>query len=250
MRSAILQPRFRTSMSAAQGWVVAVFKLTAVMAISLIVTFGRVAVADDATPWALCVGDTVTETRIAACTTAIDAGRLDSFQLSRALQRRGCALINYSRIMFSAALTRREQGIRDLDEAIHLNSENATAYLCRGDYLADEKRFAEGISELDRAIQINPDLGAYVTRGSILDAAGRYDEAIDDFNQAEAIAPSPDALSWIHLHRAAAFSHKGDQAASRRDCGRAVLELTGGSGIGFGNYGISFECGVWAAPTP
>jgi tetratricopeptide (TPR) repeat protein len=138
-----------------------------------------------------------------------------------------------------------------LDEAIRLNPENAAAYICRGDYLADEKRLVEGISELDRAIHINPDLvGAYVTRGSILDAAGRYDEAIDDFNKAEAIAPSPEAISWIHLHRAAVFSHKGDQAASSRDCDRAVSELTGGSGIGFGNYGISFRCGVWATPDP
>jgi tetratricopeptide (TPR) repeat protein len=153
--------------------------------------------------------------------------------------------------MFSAALTRREQGSRDLDEAIRLNPENATAYLCRGDYLADEKRFADGIGELDRAIQINPALvGAYVTRGSIYDAVGRYDEAINDFNTAEVITPSKEALSWIHLHRAAAFSHKGDQAASRRDCDRAVSELTGGSGIGFEGYGMSFRCGIWATPTP
>jgi tetratricopeptide (TPR) repeat protein len=225
-------------------------KLSAVVVISLIIPVRTVA-ADDATPWALCVGYTVTETRIAACTTAIDAGQLDPIELSRALQRRGCALVNYRRIMFSEALTRREQGIRDLDEAIRLNSENATAYLCRGDYLADEKKFAEGISELDRAIQLDPDLvGAYVTRGSILDAAGRYDEAVADFDKAEAMTPSKEALSWIHLHRAAAFSHKGDQAASRRDCDRAVSELTGGSGIGFESYGNSFRCGIWATPTP
>jgi tetratricopeptide (TPR) repeat protein len=216
-------------------------KFAAVMATSLIVTLTE-ALADQATPQELCLGYTVTEVRIAACTTAIDAGKLDSTQLSRVLTRRGCALINYRKFPFSAALTRREQGSRDLDEAIRLDPENAAAYVCRGDYLADEKRFAEGINDLNQAIQIRPDMvGAYITRGNIFDAAGRYDEAVADFDKAEAIAPTLESLSWIHLHRAAVFSHKGDEAASRRDCDKALQES--GRGIGYGHYGLQFRCG-------
>ena len=253
---AILQPQFKVLIDTAQDWMVAMVKVTALLATSLIVMSARIAVADDPTPWALCVAqDTFMKARIIACTTVINTEQLSPIQLSSALQYRGCSLIANSMTMFSAALTRREQGSQDLDKAIGLDPANAPARVCRGHYLATDKKFAEGIKELDQAIRINPDLvGAYVRRGIMFDAVGRYNEAIEDFDRAEAIAPSSESLSSIHLHRAAAFSHKGDQAASREDCDRAVHEMkmtwSDVSGVGFESYGISFHCKIGATPAP
>jgi tetratricopeptide (TPR) repeat protein len=100
------------------------------------------------------------------------------------------------------------------DEAAARVAEAAT-YLERGKALVESGDSAGAISALDRAIQLNPKLGAaYWQRGIAYANRGDHDQAIKDYDEAIAADPRPEA----YYARASSLS-------VRRDFDRAIADL-------------------------
>jgi tetratricopeptide (TPR) repeat protein len=74
-----------------------------------------------------------------------------------------------------------EGAIKDCTEAIRLNPLDAMAYYGRGDILMHQGCLAEAIKELDEAIRLDPNYAkAYTSRGTAHDGMGHPQKAIDD----------------------------------------------------------------------
>jgi tetratricopeptide (TPR) repeat protein len=96
----------------------------------------------------------------------------------------------------SASLRAREYAWQDAEHrfrrAIELNPNNALAHLQLGSsVLTVQGRFEEGLSEVRRAVALDP-LSPYVNTefGRVLLLAGRYNESIDQLRKAMALDPS------------------------------------------------------------
>lgn len=78
-----------------------------------------------------------------------------------------------------------DQTIHDLDEAIKLNPEDATAYINRGDVYHRKGEYDLAITDYTKAIGIYPkDPKVYTKRGFIYVKRGKYDLAIADYSEA------------------------------------------------------------------
>jgi tetratricopeptide (TPR) repeat protein len=75
--------------------------------------------------------------------------------------------------------------ISSLSEVISRNPNDAGALNLRGAAYARAGRFSEAIRDFDRAIQLDPNLAAaFLNRGLASRQAGRNDAAMNDFNRA------------------------------------------------------------------
>ena len=87
-------------------------------------------------------------------------------------------------------LDRYEEAITDLDRAININPELAEAYVSRGATKAQHDRCEDAIADLDKAISIDPDIAeAYLSRGAAKFLLGRLEEAIAEYDKVIRINP-------------------------------------------------------------
>jgi tetratricopeptide (TPR) repeat protein len=87
-----------------------------------------------------------------------------------------------------------QEAIAYYDQAIHLNSNYAQAYLGRGDARADKKG---AIADYDQAIRLNPNFViAYVNRGVSRANLGDFKGAIADYDQADNLNPKDDTYPF------------------------------------------------------
>jgi tetratricopeptide (TPR) repeat protein len=80
---------------------------------------------------------------------------------------------------------RYDEALADLNRAIELNPEDASALACRGYTYWDMERYDEALADFNRALELDPENAwAIVSRGQTYRAMGRYDLALDDFGRA------------------------------------------------------------------
>ncbi|MBV9549871.1 MAG: hypothetical protein JO256_09395 [Alphaproteobacteria bacterium] len=99
----------------------------------------------------------------------------------------------------------------------------AASLVNRAEILLRMRRFAEAVTDSDRAIAIAPDLGAALTnRGAALLGLMRYDEAIAVLDRA--IVLGGERLELAYYNRGLAKDHQGDAKGAYLDYSKA-LEL-------------------------
>jgi len=108
-----------------------------------------------------------------------------------------------------------DQAIRDYDEAIRINPEDANAYNIRGAAYHGKGDYDQAIRDYDEAIRINPeDANAYNNRCWTYGLMHRPDEALRDCNQSLRLrpdnAPTLDSRALIYWSR-------GDEDKARDD---------------------------------
>ncbi|MBC8228037.1 tetratricopeptide repeat protein, partial [bacterium] len=85
---------------------------------------------------------------------------------------------------------------------------NADAYLNRGTAWFDKGDYDRAISDLNKAIEINPKLAeAYLNRGVAWGNKGDYDRSISDCNKAIEVNPK---YALAYYNRGLAWIDKGD----------------------------------------
>ena len=103
-----------------------------------------------------------------------------------------------------------------------VNNALAGAYSNRGAVLNDVGQYQEAISDLDRAISLNPDLAiAYNNRANSYADLDQLDSALDDYREAIRLDPG---MALAYYNRALAYTYLGDDQKARLDVGR-VMEL-------------------------
>jgi tetratricopeptide (TPR) repeat protein len=114
--------------------------------------------------------------RIAACTRAIDSGRLQGKELAAAYGNRGAAHKDKGDT---------SRAIADLNEAIRLNPHDAEGYRNRGIAHRLNGDLDRAIENQTEAIRIDPNFArAYNARGVAYRYKGDIDRAIADFEEA------------------------------------------------------------------
>lgn len=85
------------------------------------------------------------------------------------------------------ALSMYREAVADATQAITLEPEtqDPQLFLLRGRAQAGDKKLNPALEDLNKAIELNPDLvAAYIERGIVFSEARRFDDAIGDFNRA------------------------------------------------------------------
>jgi tetratricopeptide (TPR) repeat protein len=76
------------------------------------------------------------------------------------------------------------------------------------------------LKDLDHSLRLEPHWVTFLSRGCLLRELGRYDDAIADFNRAEAADPESWPMALGPLYRADCHARQGNEAAALADCAR------------------------------
>jgi Flp pilus assembly protein TadD len=102
--------------------------------------------------------------------------------------------------------------------------------------LGEGGKYAEAVTEFDRALAIRPDdPETLLKRGTTLAGLGRLDEAIADYHATLALRPD-DAIAYLNLGAALAARGRYHEAIAMY---RKVLEIQPGSGEAYANLGTA-----------
>jgi tetratricopeptide (TPR) repeat protein len=113
-----------------------------------------------------------------------------------------------------------DQTVRELNEMIQDDPEDAYAYRLRADAQEDLGEFAKALSDYDTAILLDPtDAETFSNRGDLFCEIRRYDRAFADFDRAIQLNPNEPAL---YINRGVAHSAKGDYDAAIADYDSAI----------------------------
>lgn len=113
-----------------------------------------------------------------------------------------------------------EDALSDLDRAIELDPRLGIAYSGRGWCLAQLGEGENAILDLNRALELDPDQEmSYFNRGYVLGSLGRHEDAVRDFSEALRLNPN-NADSYFH--RGYAQQSLGRQEYAQRDFEEAV----------------------------
>jgi len=83
-----------------------------------------------------------------------------------------------------------QQGMRDLDKAIELNPNNVDVFVARGAAYCSIGEYKKGLNDYDRAIKIDPqNVEIYLARGEAYSSIGNNKQAINDYDKALEIDP-------------------------------------------------------------
>ena len=154
-----------------------------------------------------CAQDPSADMALAACSRAIDSGRLSSPKLATALYNRG--LLHQRLGAFDLA-------IRDFDQSIALRADKSKAFYNRAIAFHATNRFERAIQDFDRAAELTPDYApAFRNRGNAYRSLGAFDRAIQDYDRAIALSPE----------YAVAFSNRGVAYLNQGMHGRAIQDF-------------------------
>jgi tetratricopeptide (TPR) repeat protein len=104
------------------------------------------------------------------------------------------------------------------DEVVRQNPSDPNAYFSRHQAWARLGRLDLALQDLDAAIRLRPQPSTFECRGEILRQMGRYEEALGEFNRAEAMDPQDWKLSLGPLSRADCHAKLGNESAALADC--------------------------------
>lgn len=155
------------------------------------------------------------EQALAACTRAIDSGKLSGTDLAALYTNRGVHRRNGGDL---------DGALSDYDEALKLDENFATALNNRSDVDAKKGDYDKAIEDAERAIRIYPNYrNALINRGVALAKMGKLNDAIVSFNQAIGIDPtSPRAF----MNRGQAWLDMGQRERAKFDFGVALSRST------------------------
>jgi tetratricopeptide (TPR) repeat protein len=179
--------------------------LIAVAALVMVAAPMPRAIADDVDTCAEAASDQT----IAACTRAINSGRLHDHDLAAEYYNRG---IKY------AAKGDYDRAIADYTEAIKLDPKYADAYGNRGNAYRDEHDLDHAFADYNEALQIRPGAIDYFNRGNAYYVKDDYDRAIADYSEAIKLDPG---FARAYYNRGLARRAKGDSAGGDADIAMA-----------------------------
>ena len=120
-----------------------------------------------------------------------------------------------------------DRAIEDLNEAVRLEPNRASAYLNRGAAWNGLGQYEQAIEDLSKAIELDPDnAGAFTNRGLAQFGLGRYDQSLADLNNAIQLAPRGDSL--LQPRRGARAIGRACQGTRRLRAGRPDRATHGG----------------------
>ena len=147
--------------------------------------------------------------RIKHCDTALGSRELGEIQDSVGFNYRGLAWL---------AKGDHERAGKDLDEAIRLNPDYASAYNSRGIVRSQMGEYGKAIEDYDTALRLKPGYAyAYANRGSAWLGNGSPDKAIADFDTAIGLLPA--------AHAELAYKGRGMAWQARGDLDRAMADF-------------------------
>jgi tetratricopeptide (TPR) repeat protein len=117
-----------------------------------------------------------------------------------------------------------DKALADWNRAIALDPNSFLAYASRGTYYRVSGKLAEAESDLDRSIQIQPNVEAFYQRGSVFQEMGKFEDALKDFNSAIELHPE---VPFLYHARATAKKALGDDEGSSEDHKTALHLETG-----------------------
>jgi tetratricopeptide (TPR) repeat protein len=172
------------------------------------------AVADSKQDWSDCVeGDPARV--IAGCTRLIQ-GHIKGKDLAVAYNNRALAYKQKGDHVRASA---------DLDQAVRLDTTDATMQNNRGVAYKDEHDYDRAIAAYSRAIALSPKYAdAFSNRGDAYRMKGDYDRSISDLDKAIRLKPE---LAISYTSRGLAYAKKGDREHASNDFRAALSHLTG-----------------------
>lgn len=127
--------------------------------------------------------------------------------LSSALKSGGTSRQEQASILYNRSLTYDLSGetdlaIRDLDQVLSLQADNAPALNNRGALKTSKGDYDQAVKDFDQAIRIEPRFAkAYYNRGIAKFRQGQFDRAVEDYTQALQIQSD---YAWAYCNRGAA----------------------------------------------
>lgn len=107
----------------------------------------------------------------------------------------------------SAWLGRHAEGIREVERALELDPLSAVITTELGWVFQYMEDFERALGQYDRALELDPDLAiAHFNRGDALQKVGRLDEAIASYDRALGLSPG---MSWARAFRGSAHAVSG-----------------------------------------
>ncbi len=122
----------------------------------------------------------------------------------------------------SAWLSKKEHGqaIADFDEAIRLDPKNTLAYIGRGKTSAARKQYTQAIADFSEAVWLDPlAISAYDNRGLAWQSKKEYAKAIVDFNLALRLDPR---CAVVYRHRGGAREAQESYSKADADYKEAI----------------------------
>ena len=184
-------------------------------AAALLMTLGLISSAYSASDKDACFTGAWDDTGIAACDRAIDGGTLKGHDLVRAHYERGRKYHGMGRL---------SEANKDYSSAIELDPKWAWPYVARGHAYADKKDFERAFADQETAIKLEPSAVTYTGRAMDLMAAGAYDRAIADLDEAVRLNPK---YFYGQVRRGDTYMKKRDFAQAEIEY-RKALELAAG----------------------
>jgi tetratricopeptide (TPR) repeat protein len=104
------------------------------------------------------------------------------------------------------------------EEHIIANPDSSDGYFDRYQAHHRLRQYDLALADLDKVLALDPHWIVYEARGDILRALKRYQEALDDYNRAEAADAERWNGSFGRLHRAECYARLGNEKAALEDC--------------------------------
>ena len=94
-------------------------------------------------------------------------------------------------------------------------------YVCRGRYYNDQKQPEKAWKDFDKSISLHSNVEAHYERGLMLEAKGKYNEALEDY-----IAATNGALEYpkAHLNAAIIYGRLGNRSKAKRHIKKALKQ--------------------------
>ena len=121
---------------------------------------------------------------------------------------------------FTLLRTDPEKFLSLAEELVRSDPDDSRAYFTRHQAWSRLGRKDLALSDLNKTLSLEQHWVTYEARGNLLCELGRYREALDDFNRAEAMDPEEWAGGFGPLFRADCHARLGDETAALADCAR------------------------------
>lgn len=108
---------------------------------------------------------------------------------------------------------------KDFDRAIELNKKYAAAYFYRGEIKLERFDLKDAVNDFDKAISLEPNLKMYIKRGAACQKLGDYEEALENFAEAEKIDGENAELQY---YRGITLAAMGEKMAAKEDLQKAA----------------------------
>lgn len=112
--------------------------------------------------------------------------------------------------------------IRIVNDRIEKNPTNCHAYFDRHFAWMKIGEPRRALHDLDRAIELNPGVASFLSRGEVYRHLGEYEKALADFDRAEAVDPNQWEKDIVFglLYQADAYARLGNETAALACCAR------------------------------